>query len=193
MARRTATVYKHLEIEVTYQQLQEFLDFFKKSDFKTEVRVFNNGDSELVLFDSNQEIPFSASGGGYKIIGSYSITDSKLAHLIQSMIRKFKGQALVHRIYEHYTIEYHYYLGSVTLIKEFNGSKEKIIYYAHNQELIRHLTQLFSSQVVEKQISLIKDEIDMLLDQRCEASHHKRQTIDIRLSQLSNQLFILEA
>lgn len=75
MARRIATEYKLLELDLNSQQLQEFMKLFSKSDFKTEVRVFENGDTEFILFDEGNEIPlaFRNMGSFYKFEGSYTI------------------------------------------------------------------------------------------------------------------------
>lgn len=193
MARRIATEYKLLELDLNSQQLQEFMKLFSKSDFKTEVRVFENGDTEFILFDEGNEIPlaFRNMGSFYKFEGSYTIKSWKLAHIMQKAVREFKGHAYVERIYEYHKVEYRYEYGNVVLIKELNGENQRIVYEYKN--LISQLQQLFNEQVIEDHISWTKLQIDLLLQQRLNSGEDEITKIDEQLKMLSQDLFVLEA
>jgi hypothetical protein len=192
MARRIATVYKQLELDLSCQQLEEFMKMFSKSDFRTEVRVYENGDTEFILFDEENQIPlaFRNLGSRYTIEGSYKITDWKLAQAMQKAVREFKGHALVHRIYEHQIMHYQYEHGIVTLIKECKGDKERTIYQF--DDFAGKLVRLYSSQVIEDQIAWTQLQIDFLLDQRIKALPEVKNQIDETIQSLSRELFLLE-
>lgn len=193
MAVRLGTEYKQMELDLNSQQLQEFMNRFKTNDFRTKARVFENGDTEFILFDEGNEIPlaFRNMGSFFKYEGSYTIKNWKLAHAIQKAVRDFKGHALVHRVYDKHVIEYQYKYGNVALIKEFKDGKERVIYQYNDQ--LAQLNHLFKQQVVEDQINWIKLQIDMLLDQRLTMSKNEVHLIDNQLQKLTNELFVLEA
>jgi hypothetical protein len=193
MAVRLGTEYKQMELDLNSQQLQEFMSRFKTSGFRTKARVFENGDTEFILFDEGNEIPlaFRNMGSSFKFEGSYTIKNWKLAHAIQKAVRDFKGHALVHRVYDKQVIEYQYKYGSVIQIKEFKDDKERVIYQYNDQ--LAQLTHLFKQQVVEDQILWIKLQIDMILDQRLTLSKEDVHLADKQLRELTKELFILEA
>jgi len=193
MARRIATEYKLLELDLNSQQLQEFMKLFTKSDFKTEVRVFENGDTEFILYDEGTEIPlaFRNMGSFFKVEGSYIVKSWKLAHVLQKAVRDYKGHACVHRVYEQHRVEYRYEYGNVILIKEIRGENERIVY--QHQNLANKLEALFNQKVVEDQINWTKLQIDMLLEKRLHSNKKTKQEIDAELKLLSNELFYLEA
>jgi hypothetical protein len=195
MAQRIATEYKQILLELTSQQLQEFMNLFKGKNNATEVRVYENGDTEFILFDDGNEIPlaFRNIGLSFYFEGSYTIKDVQLAHTMRQAIRVFKGSAIVHRVYDSYIMEYHYQHGNVMKIieKKDNGSAA-LIYEYH--DTVGDLTRLFAEQGVEDQISWVKLQIDMLLDQRCNVnSLDVIRSIDAKLDELSHDLFVLEA
>lgn len=193
MAQRIATEYKQIELELTNQQLQAFINFFKAKNFPTEVRVFDNGDTEFILFDKGSEIPLAFRNIGYLFHyeGSYVIKDTELASTMQKAVHDFKGHALVHRIYDNYVMEYHYQYGNVTKIIERNGSGSRLVFEYNDPAL--HLSLLFAEQGVEDEIAWIKLHIDMLLDQRTKAQGAMLRFIDEKLRELTKELFIAEA
>lgn len=193
MAARLGTKYKQMELDLNSQQLQEFMNRFKTNNFRTKARVFENGDTEFILFDDGNEIPlaFRNMGSFFKYEGSYTIKNWNLAHAIQKAVRDFKGHALVHRIYDKHIIEYHYEYGNVVQIKEFKDGKERVIYQYKNHLAL--LNDLFKQQVVEDQIGWIRLQIDMLLDQRLNPNNNNVHLIDKQLQELTKELFVLEA
>lgn len=192
MAVRLATEYKKMELDLNSQQFHEFMIRFKHNDFQTKARVFENGDTEFILFDEGIEIPLSFRNVGsfYKCEGSYTIKNWKLAHAIQKAVRDFKGHALVHRIYDNLIITYQYKYGKVILIKEFQGENQRVI-YQFNDHLAK-LNQVFAQQVIEDQIDWVKLQIDMLLDQRLKVNEEATQFIDSQLYNLTKELFVME-
>lgn len=195
MVRRIATEYKHILLDLSNDQFQQFLDYFNKEDIQTEVRIFENGDKEFILFDEGGAIPlaFRNMGSYLKFEGtSYLIKTWKIAYTLQKALNKFKGHAIVHRIYEDEIIKYVYNCGQVVKISEQSyGDEEHIIY--NKDDSLSHIEHLFNENVIEEQITQLKKQIDNLLDQRLIANVTTKKRIDKELNILSRQLFVLEA
>lgn len=195
MANRIATEYRCMELDLDHHQFQMFTKLFESSQCRTEVRIYENSDPEFILFDEgNEKIPltFKKVGAHFKYQGSYKIRNWKLAHAMQKAIRDFKGAALVHRIYDKQTIEYHYQNGIVQRIIEMKDNNRRLIY--EYKDTLDKIKRLFTEQVVEDHIAWIKLQIDMLLDKRQQTKEKQEQeNIDLQLKNLSKELFINEA
>lgn len=194
MAARLETEYKQIEFDLDGVQLQEFIQLFQTNDFRTKTRIFDNGlteDIEFIFVDQENEIPlvFRHFGSSFICEGSYKIKDAQLAQTMQKAVRQFKANALVHRIYTSYTIEYFYNLGKVMHIKEICQDKIQTIYEYHDP--LQSFKNLFVQQNVELEIEQIKQEIDFWLDQRNLKKDDTRR-IDSKLRGLVQKLFVLE-
>jgi hypothetical protein len=195
MAQRVATEYKKLVLELSTWQLQSFIEMFQGEDFETEVRVYDNGETEIVLCDKEGKIPlsFKLIGNLYTFEGGYTIRDAKLANHMRQAVRRFKGTAVVHRMYPTYTMIYHYREGKVMKIIEQKGDKETLVF--EYRDTIGDLQRLYEAQGVEDQIAWLRMHIDQLLDFRNQrqAAHLPTGEVDRQLAELSHQLFIVEA
>ncbi|GED17785.1 hypothetical protein SAMN04487909_1383 [Aneurinibacillus migulanus] len=195
MAQRVATEYKKLVLELSTWQLQSFIEMFQNTEFETEVRVYDNGEKEIVLFDRGGEIPlsFKLIGDMYTFEGGYTIRDAKLANHMRQAVRRFKGNAVVHRMYPTYTMIYHYQEGKVMRIIEQKGDGQTLVF--EYRDTIGDLQRLYESRGVEDQIAWLRVHIDQLLDfrNRRQAAHLPTRDVDRQLADLSHQLFMLEA
>ncbi|MBN6189332.1 non-ribosomal peptide synthetase module [Aneurinibacillus sp. BA2021] len=195
MAQRVATEYKKLVLELSTLQLQSFIEMFQSGEFTTEVRVFENGEKEIVLFDRESIIPlsFKRVGATYTFEGGYTIRDAKLANHMRQAVRRFKGTAVVHRVYSSYTMIYHYKEGKVMKIIEQKGDSQSLVF--EYQDTAGDLQRLFEARGVEDQIAWLRIQIDQLLDFRnCRlAAHLSTAEVDLQLKELSHQLFVAEA
>lgn len=192
MAQRLSTRYYLMELDISGQQLEEFVSMFKKNNFRTEVKVFENGDTELTLFDDDTEIPlaFINMGTFFKFEGCYTIKNWHLAHMMHRVVRYFKGNALVHRIYEKLEIEYQYKDGKVSQIIEHKNGQQRLIYKLNH--VVDHLNYIFKERVIEDKIAWIYLQIDQLLDRRIQVNETMKNKIDQKLKKLCKELFILE-
>jgi hypothetical protein len=59
MAQRVATEYKNVVLELKPTELQSFITLFNNPEFNPEVRIYDNGERELVLHDNGEEIPLT--------------------------------------------------------------------------------------------------------------------------------------
>lgn len=192
MARRLSTVYYFMELDIVETQIEEMISLFKKNNFFVEVKVFENGDKDFTLSDESTEIPltFKSVGSSLKLEGVCTITNWNLAYVMQKILRHFKGNALVHRNYEQFTIEYLYCLGKVTHIMEYEAETSRVIYKHETSEGQQY--DSFNERVIEDKIAWIYLQIDQLLDRRLNADTLLKGEIDIELSKLCHELFLLE-
>lgn len=192
MARRLSTKYYFMELDVSGQQWEEVISILNRHNFTTKVKVLENGDKELILCDEEKEIPlcFKNMGTFLKLEGSCLITNWDLAYAIQNILRQFKGDALVHRIYPQYIIEYLYVDGKVSRIMEYKHNEQRVIYEVH--PALVQLYKSFKERVIEDKIAWTYLQIDQLLDRRLKADPALKQALDQELSKLAHELFILE-
>ncbi|WP_027414998.1 hypothetical protein [Aneurinibacillus terranovensis] len=195
MAQRVATEYKNIVLKLSTAELQSFVHLFQAAEFQTEIRVYENGETEVVLFDKEEQVPlpFKRVGNTYTFKGECIITDVKLANQMRMAVKKFKGTGIVHRIYPTYTMIYHYGDGNVIKIVECRNHQESIVY--EWKDTLGELQRLFEARAVEDEISWLRMNADQLLDLRNTRRSLQLSTeqIDRQLTELSHQLFILEA
>jgi hypothetical protein len=191
MARRLATEYTKVMLEVTSSQLQHFAQLFLQLDSKTQIKVCDNGDTEITIYDLNEVIPLSFKniGDRFELEGSYRIMDVGLAAIMRNAMKQLKGYAVVQRVYSGFIMVYYYENGTVVKIVEKSIKRERVIYEYYNFN--KELEWAFRKREAESEIHEIKDQINQLLDERF--STQEVDTIDTRLKELSHQLFVLEA
>ncbi|WP_139490006.1 hypothetical protein [Brevibacillus dissolubilis] len=200
MAQRLATNYSNAFFTMTEQELNDFVKLFAAENFQVQVKVCDNGDRDIVIEDKNGEIElsFRRSGARYSCESSYVIKDLVLANVMRKAMKTFKGHGIVHRIYEGFTMVYHYDEGSVTKIEELTGEGEEgtDIFEASNTNYARELDQLFQQTGSEQEIHHLREQTDRLLDLRNWAKQQlpvKITSIDEKLTVISHRLFVLEA
>ncbi|WCK52482.1 non-ribosomal peptide synthetase module [Aneurinibacillus sp. Ricciae_BoGa-3] len=195
MAQRVATEYKKMVLKLNPAELQSFIDLFQAAEFQTEIRIYENGETEIVLTDKETKVPlsFKRMGNLYTFDGTCTISDMKLANQMRMAVKKFKGTGVAHRFYPTYTMIYYYGAGNVMKIVERRGTEDKVVYQF--KDTAGELQRLFERCGVEDEISWVRFYIDQLLDMRNERYHMSLPTeeIDRQLNKLSHQLFVLEA
>jgi hypothetical protein len=115
---------------------------------------------------------------------------------MRKAMKRFKGYGVVHRVYESFTMVYHYDEGSVIRIEECADDVETLVFESANHHQTKELEMLFQQKGVENEIQCIRDETDRLLDLRNwskENSPERTFGIDRKLSELSRRLYTLEA
>lgn len=195
MAQRLATEYVKTCLTLTEAEMIQFLKLFDGEDVFLEVKVTDNGNREVVLRDNSGEevvLAFERSRGGYVCEGSCRVSDPVLANLIRKAVSKFKGDAIVNRIYPAFTMKYVYKRGSVVQISEIISGKHKLVY--EHKDTVGQFEQLYRKQQVEQQILSVYKRIDELLDERNRLhSLTDQRHVDEQLARLAHKLFELEA
>ncbi len=195
MTQRLATEYMKAVLEIDQSEFTEFVRLFEEKEVPTEIQVLDNGDREVILFDREKEVPltFKRVNGHYELDGSFRISDLELAGILRQALKKFKGYAIVHRIYANFTMVYHYENGVVIRISEKNRHYERVIYEYKNPAI--ELEKIYQRDEAEREIAVIKEQINVLLDRRIRISTDSGmlKEIDEQLMKLSRRLFALEA
>ncbi|UUZ84383.1 hypothetical protein LJK88_12175 [Paenibacillus sp. P26] len=184
MANRLATEYVKTCLQLTEAEMGMFIQMFVDHEASLQVKVLENGSQEVVLLDdADQEVvlSFEKEFDLYVCRGTCRITNRNLVNLMRKAVSVFKGDAVVHRIYPSYTMEYTYKQGAVMRIVEKTATSEKIVY--EYKDTIGQMEQLFRSKAVETEIQTIKGQINGLLDLRNQLEDPGiREQIDGRLA-----------
>jgi hypothetical protein len=198
MAQRLATNYAKAYFTVNEEELNQFVSLFTNEHITVDVKVCDNGDRDVILTDNSGEIQlnFQRTGNRYSCDSSYLIRDKQLANVMRKAMKTFRGYGIVHRIYDGFTMVYHYDQGSVVSIQELSGDEETSIFENTSPNIAKELESLFQQVGSEREIESLYQETDRWLDLRNWASKsapEKIQAIDGRLAALSQRLFELEA
>jgi len=197
MAQRLATNYAKAYFTVNEEELNQFVSLFTNEHISVDVKVCDNGDRDVILTDNNGEIQLSflRVGNRYSCDSSYLIRDRQLANAMRKAMKTFRGYGIVHRIYDGFTVVYHYDQGSVVSIQELSGDEETSIFENTSPNVAHELESLFQQVGSEQEIESLRLETDRWLDLRNwakNAAPEKLSGIDSRLAILSRRLFELE-
>ncbi|UFJ41873.1 hypothetical protein LOK74_05050 [Brevibacillus humidisoli] len=200
MAQRLATNYASAYFTMNERELEQFVKLFANEKIDVKVKITDNGDRDVIIEDRNGDIQltFRRVGNRYSCESSYVIKDLTLANAMRKAMKTFRGHGIVHRIYESFTVVYHYDEGAVVRIHELSDNGEAAIFQADTQvqEQAQELDALFRMNGSEQEIELIREQADRLLDLRNwakKATPERVTSIDEKLTVLSHRLFVLEA
>ncbi|CAM5786712.1 MULTISPECIES: hypothetical protein [Brevibacillus] len=198
MAQRLATNYAKAYFTMNEEELNRFVSLFTNEHISVEVKICENGDRDVLLTDKSGaiQLTFHRLGNRYSCESSYLIRDMHLANAMRKAMKTFRGHGIVHRIYDGFTVVYHYDEGSVVSIQEVSGDEEVSIFENTAPHAAKELEELFRQTGSECEIDSIRQETDRWLDLRNWAKHaapEKLGMIDLRLCALSRRLFELEA
>lgn len=197
MAQRSATNYAKAYFTMDEAELAQFVTLFANEHISVDVKICDNGDRDVFLTDNSGEIQLSflRAGNRYSCDSSYLIRDRQLANAMRKAMKTFRGQGIVHRIYDGFTMVYHYDQGSVVSIQELSGDEETSIFENTASIVTAQLDSLFQQMGSEREIESLRQETDRWLDLRSWAKSNapeKLAAIDCRLAALSKRLFELE-
>lgn len=196
MAKRLATEFVQACLQLSEAELSTLLRRMSEHRITPKVKILENGNQEIVLADQlhgeEVRITFERRTDAYVMGGGFRTANLKLADLLRRMIIQCKGDAIVHRIYAGFTMAYHYAHGSVARIEEWNGDGCRTVF--KSKDAAARVEDSLLRTDIEKEIMLIRHEINQLLDQRHATKDLVvKQHIDERLGALNRRLFILEA
>lgn len=195
MAQRLATEYVKTCLTLTEAEMYQFTQFFDKKEAIVKATTAGNGGCEIVLRDDSGEevaLTFEKKQDRYVCEGSCRVSNPKLANAIRKAVSRFKGDAIVNRIYPAFTMKYVYKRGSVVQISEIASGKHKLVY--EYKSTAAELERLFRREHVEREISNVYIRIDELLDRRNRSdSENEHRSVDEQLARLAHKLFELEA
>jgi hypothetical protein len=196
MAKRLATEYVNARLQLTADDLDRFVRFVGGQNIRIRVRVVGRGNQEMALVDeaSGEEVSLTFEQRGDRFVCELScrLVHPKLTNAMRKAVAAFRGDAVVNRIYQGFTMTYYYKRGAVHKIVEHGRDGVRVVF--ERRDTLGELESLYVSRRVELEIERIQDAIDELLDLRnqCTSPDEKR-AVDERLRRYTKQLFILEA
>lgn len=196
MAQRLATEYVKTCLVLEEAELFQLLQLFQNHNLAFKVKVLDNGDQEVAFENASGSdalvVTFERRSGKYVLEGSIRFTSLVLANAMRKAVAQFKGDAVVNRIYNYYTLQYHYRQGAVTRIIERSKGGERLVY--ERKDTYGEWMKTFQRQSVEAEIKVVRREIDELLDRRNQcAAPEELPVIDDGLHRLAHRLFVMEA
>lgn len=196
MAQRLATEYVSAKLQLTSEEMKQFIRFFDDQQVCMNVKVLDNGNQELVLEDvaGKEEVTltFERQQNHYVCELSCRLIHPKLTNAMRKAVTAFHGDAVVNRIYSHYTMIYYYTNGSVRKIVESTSTGTRVVF--EYKDTLGQLERVFRSRLIEREIELVNNAINELLDLRNQTKDRLQIAgIDERLSVLTRKLFVLEA
>ncbi|MEC0372349.1 non-ribosomal peptide synthetase module [Paenibacillus chibensis] len=195
MAQRLATEYVKATFQMTELQLNQFMHSAECCHMHIIVKVLDSGGQEIVLEDESGEevhFPLESKNGLYFCELSCRLVNPRMTNLVRKLFVACKGEGIVNRIYQGFTMMYYYENGSVRMISEVTPSRSKLVYeYKHTAGELQRVYQLDD---VEQEISLLYQDINYWLDERNKAETSEQiARIDDKLRQGAAKWFALEA
>lgn len=196
MASRIATEYVNASLTLPEAEMRKWLDFCGTHELRMQVFVLDNGNQEVVLEDvaggESVRLTFQHAEGSYRCSLTCRVVQPRLTRTLREMISRFKGDAVVNRIYAGFTMVYHYLQGRVVRIVECKKNQVRTVY--EYRDPLRRLEAQFKLCSVEEEIGRLKESVNDLLDRRNAADNPAvLKEIDESLKYHSRMLFILEA
>ncbi|WP_042164878.1 hypothetical protein, partial [Paenibacillus gorillae] len=149
MAQRLATEYVNAKLQLTIDEMFQFVRFFDDQQLELQVLVLDNGNQEMVLEDvAGREkvwLTFERQQDRYVCVLSCRLVHPKLTNAMRKAVAAFHGDAVVNRIYSHYTMIYHYTNGNVRRILETTASGTRIVF--EYKDTIGQLERVYRSRL----------------------------------------------
>lgn len=194
MAHRVATEYVNANLTLSEAEMPGLIALCGTQQLRLQVFVLDNGNQEVVLEDGaggeSIRLTFERSNGAFRCRLTCRVKERQLTDTLRKLVSAFKGDAVVNRIYEGFTMVYHYVQGAVVRIAECRGSEVRTV-FEHKNTLGR-LEAQFQLCSVEEEIARLRESIDNLLDLR-NRNPLDLKDVDERLKYHSRLLFALEA
>ncbi|KAF6617883.1 non-ribosomal peptide synthetase module [Paenibacillus sp. EKM102P] len=195
MAQRLATEYVKTTLTLSETQMDEFLQAVNDPQVHYRIKVLDNGRQEIVLEHiAGEEVHlfFEAKEGAFVCELTCRLVHPQLTLFIRQLFVRFKGEGIVYRMYQGFTMVYFYNEGAVRKIMEKDAEGSRLVFEYRNT--VQELQQLFQHQNVEKEIADVYNLINSLLDERNLArTFSELEQIDHKLRMSCSKLFALEA
>ncbi|MCR2802611.1 non-ribosomal peptide synthetase module [Paenibacillus soyae] len=196
MAKRLATEYVNAKLQFKVDEMSRFIALMEDGQLRLQVLVLDNGNQELLLHDvagkEEVRLTFERRQDYYVCELSCRLVEPRLANALRKAVSAFRGNAIVNRIYSHYTMIYHYTNGTVQKIVESTDSGERVVF--EHKDTLGQLERVFRSRLIEREIGLVQGAVNELLDLRNQTTDRGEiATIDQKLTELTRKLFMLEA
>lgn len=193
MAQRLVTEYRQARIQLSMEQLSQFIAYASDPHIHLHIRVLDNGNQEFrfgTRWGEEVQLPFQWQHGYYVCELSCELMNVQLANLIRRLFIAFHGTGLVLRTRGQLILSYVYRQGTLEQIIEYEDGSERLIYTYPSD--MRRWQRLYEAQTVETDIALTSGLIDQLLDRRIH-EHQSLERLDEQLAFQCQRLQQLES
>ncbi|QMV43792.1 non-ribosomal peptide synthetase module [Cohnella cholangitidis] len=196
MAQRVATEYVNATLTLTEAEMPRLISLCEFQQLRLQVFVLDNGNQEIVLEEDaggeSIRLTFERTNGQYQCVLTCRVVQPKLTNALRKLVSSFKGDAVVNRIYQGFTMIYHYIQGNVARIVESKGTILRTVF--EHKDTLGRLESRFKLFSVEEEISRLRGTVNELLDIRNQTKKPELiAEIDQKLKYHSRLLFALEA
>ncbi len=196
MAQRVATEYVNANLQLSEAEMPKLISMCELQQLRLQVFVLDNGNQEVVLEDESVgesiRLTFERADGRFRCSLTCRVVHPKLANALRNLVATFRGDAVVNRIYQGFTMIYHYIQGKVARIVECKGTNLRTVF--EHRDTAGRLQTLFNLLSVEEEINRLRNSVNDLLDLRNQTEEPGLiREIDQSLKYHSRMLFALEA
>ncbi|WP_010269957.1 hypothetical protein [Paenibacillus senegalensis] len=153
--------YCNLELRFDRRQIRDFIKALIQEGFSL---YWNENETQFVISVRTGrklvKLKFQRIGERFKMVGSYSIKDSKLAELLEKMIGDTRGHAVVKRFKEQQILIESIMFGEIIRMVEISGVDHKIIYQRDPMITFEEMTEALKSTRIEERIPVLRLELD---------------------------------
>lgn len=153
--------YCNLELRFDRRQIRDFIKALIQEGFSL---YWNENEAQFVISVRTGrklvKLKFQRIGERFKMIGSYSIKDGKLAELLEKMIGDTRGHAVVKRFKERQILIESIMFGEIIQMVEISGVDHKIIYQRDPMITFEEMTEALKSTRIEERIPVLRMELD---------------------------------
>lgn len=153
--------YCNLELRFDRRQIRDFIKALIQEGFSL---YWNENEAQFVISVRTGrklvKLKFQRIGERFKMIGSYSIKDGKLAELLEKMIGDTRGHAVVKRFKERQILIESIMFGEIIRMVEISGVDHKIIYQRDPMITFEEMTEALKSTRIEERIPVLRMELD---------------------------------
>ncbi|NDI33529.1 hypothetical protein [Chengkuizengella sediminis] len=189
--------YCNLELRFDRQLIQNFITNLIEEGYSL---YWNENDKYFIisirLGKKLLKLKFERMKERFKMIGNYSITDRRLAELMEKMIENSKGHAIVKRFLDSQILIENIMFGEIIRTVEINGVEQKVLYQKDPYITLEAVIQAFESSRIEERIPILRYELDvelaMLHKLLINGSVDEIKSCKERLRNLSHEFILLE-
>ncbi|NBI30701.1 hypothetical protein [Chengkuizengella marina] len=189
--------YCNLELRFDRKLIQNFITNLIEEGYSL---YWNENDKYFIisirLGKKLLKLKFERMNERFKMIGNYSITDRRLAELMEKMIENSKGHAIVKRFLDSQILIENIMFGEIIRTVEINGVEQKVLYQKDPYITLEAVIQAFESSRIEERIPILRYELDieltMLHKLLIDGSEDEIKTCKERLRNLSHEFILLE-
>lgn len=163
-----------LEMKFERRHIQQFIQKLVENGYS--IHWSENQQKLVVHIRTGKKLiklRFVQSHHRYKMVGNYHIQDPVLSTIIEEMIERTLGHAVVKRFGDHQVTIENICFGERVRLVEIDGVDYRVIYEKKHIVSVEDMVKAFKSERAEKEIPIVRLELDYELALLYEALNHQ--------------------